>query len=386
VTPSQEPAPRAPTPPPPFPVTPFVDCLKLPTADSEPLVLATPSDGRQSLIISFRDPIHPATLCTITNAFSVRFISRTEFGYTTTAGSNDPNFGYSLIARMKLTDPTPIPVAKVEHTVPAVGWSPDGSSAAYITYVGGNGNAPDTNQLWLMSGDAAPRALTPPITLHSRGLFRDDQVAVLFSPDGKYVVMADTPLDYGTPKLPDQAHFQVYSVLDGNQVWVPPSALIRPIAGLTFTTMAAWSRKAAHQLFYRDLAGVHTWDPPSTVGTVVAGMTWYTPSVSPDGRFVAYAIYEREQPHVEIRDLVSNKVQVIPGIRAAPFFVTDRFLLEAEYALGQSGTYFQTGRNFVFDLSSYAETPVAMNARPIDVWPPVPPPGGYPVASGARTT
>jgi hypothetical protein len=348
-------------------------------------VLATASDGWQSLIISVRDPMHPTTLCTITNAFGVRFISRTEVGYTTTAGTYDPNFGYSLIARMKLTDPTPIPVAKVEGQVPAVGWSPDGSSVAYLTYVGGNFSVPDTNQLWLKTGDAVPRALTPPITVHARGLFRDDQVAILFSPDGKYVVMADTVLDFGTPKSPDQAHFQVYSVPDGNLVWVPPSAVVRPTAGLTFTTMAAWSRQDPHRLFYRDMAGVHTWDPPSAVGTLVSGMSWYTPSVSPDGRFVAYAIYEREQPHVEVRDLVSNKVQVIPGIRAAPVFVTDRYLFQAEYAPGQSGPYFQTGREFIVDIRTSVETPLSVNAKPIDIWPRVPPPGGYPAASGART-
>src|SRR5258708_25647213 len=76
----------------------------------------------------------------------------------------------------------------------------------------------------------------------------------------------------------------------GNLVWVPPGALVAgDKIGASFHTMAAWSR-TSDRLYYRDAAGVHSWDPPATVGTLAEGLIWYSLSVSPDGRYVAYTV------------------------------------------------------------------------------------------------
>jgi hypothetical protein len=235
-------------------------------------------------------------------------------------------------------------------------------------YLDAPGNA---NQVWLRTGNARPRALTPPITFGGRGGSIDDRILVSFSPDGRYVLVVDTALAGAAPASPDQASVQVHSVPDGNLVFVPPSALASSGKLDPFVTMAAWSRQT-DRLYYRDQAGVHTWDPPATVGTLAGGLSWYFPSMSPDGRFVAYAVNMRDQPHVEVRDLVSNKVQIIPGVRGSPFFITPNVLFEAEYARGQPGPgppYSPTGRDFVFDLRTNVETPIAASIVPIDYWP-----------------
>src|SRR5260370_37233787 len=85
----------------------------------------------------------------------------------------------------------------------------------------------------------------------------------------------------------------------GNLVWVPPGALVAgDKIGSSFHTMAAWSR-SSDRLYYRDAAGVHSWDPPATVANLAEGLIWNSPSVSPDGRYVAYTVSPDTGPHVE---------------------------------------------------------------------------------------
>jgi len=329
--------------------------------------MAFTSDHQKSLIQSFHDPLHPTTLCTMSGG-DFKFISRTEIGYVTISSSNDPIHGTSVIGRMSLTDLKPVTVVEVRGYAVQFAWSPDGSSVAYLVYLEASGNA---NQLWLKTGTALPQALTPPITFGGRGGSVDDQVLVSFSHDGRYVLVVDTALAGAVPASPDQASVQVHSVPDGNLVFVPPSALTSSGKLDPFVTMAAWSRQT-DRLYYRDPAGVHTWDPPAAEGMLAAGLRWFFPSMSPDDRFVAYAVNMREQPHVEVRDLCSNKVQVIPGTRGSPLFITANMLFEAEYTLGQPGPgppYGPYGRNFMFDLRTNLETPIPGNIIPTDYWP-----------------
>jgi hypothetical protein len=373
VAPSPE-APPSPTPPPPAPIAPTVSCTTTPSASSEPLVMAMTPDRQKFQVHSFRDPIHPAALCTMSGA-SFRFISSTEVGYAiTTSLWNQTAGARSAIARMSWTDLKPAVVVEAQGDVMDFAWSPDGSSLAYLLYTSASGIGTGAgNQLWLKTGDAPPRALTPLIPLFGRGGSISDQILVRFSRDGKYILMVDTFVGGPVPASPEYAHFQVLAMPAGNTVWVPPTALMAgDKIGYSFVTMAAWSR-TADRLYYRDQAGVHTWDPPRTVGTMSAGLTWFSPSVSPDGRFLAYAVNMTDQPHVEVRDLVTNDVRVIRGARGAPFFVTNSQLFVAEYAPStQQGpgvqAYSQTGRAFVIDLRTIVETTVPM-INPIDYWP-----------------
>jgi hypothetical protein len=331
-------------------------------------------DQQQLLIDSLRDPIHPSTICTIGAAGLVRFISDSEIGYVSSSSSNDPINGKSVISRMSLNNLKPVPVVSVKGYVMDLAWSPDGSSVAYLLHT----EIPDSiNQLWLKTETAPPRALTPPMTVFGRGGSVDDQILVRFSPDGKYLAMVDTYASKAAPTSPDQANFQVRAA-DGTLAFVPPSALDAPPTKLSpFVTMAAWSHQS-DRLYYRDLAGVHRWDPPGTVGTIAAGLTWYSPTVSTDDRYVAYARATGDnaltgQPYVEIRDLSSNTVRDLAGIRSAPWFLTETLLLETEYGpnpqQGPGPRYTQTGSTFVYNLSTNVETPIPVVINPIDSWP-----------------
>src|ERR1700694_3180941 len=141
VTPSQEATPSPPTPSPtpaPSPVPMSVSCSTTPNADSEPLVMALTSDRQQFQILSLRDPVHPALLCTMAGA-GFRFISGTEIGYAASSSLNDPIRSTSVIGRMSLSNLTPVAVVEVQGDVMDFEWSPDGSSLAYLLYTSAPG-------------------------------------------------------------------------------------------------------------------------------------------------------------------------------------------------------------------------------------------------------
>src|ERR1700738_719502 len=80
--------PASPTRASPAPI-PSVACSSNPSAESAPLVMALTSDRQQFQVLSVRDPIHPALLCTMAGA-GFRFISGTEIGYAAGSSLNDP--------------------------------------------------------------------------------------------------------------------------------------------------------------------------------------------------------------------------------------------------------------------------------------------------------
>jgi hypothetical protein len=370
---SESPSPTAATVSP-APVPLAVACSAIPTAESEPLVLSWSLNDDQISVASLHDPSHPATLCTMGKTTTSTFISRTEVGFALSLSPNDPSSGTSVIGRINLTDGKPVSEVAVQGMVMDLVWSPDGANLAYLLYVNAPGlGSGSANQLWLKTGDAPARPLTPLIPLFGRGGSISDQTVVRFSHDGKYLLMVDTYVDGPVPASADQAHFQVRAMPSGNLVWVPASALSRGAnVGPSFVTMAAWSR-TSDRLYYRDSEGVHSWDAPISVAPMAAGLAWYTPSISPDGRFVAYTVNYDTKPQVEVRDLASNTVRALPGMRAKPLFVSGSKLVEGTFEPNHQqgpGTPYpvQTG-SVVFDLNTGVETRLPVAINPIDSWP-----------------
>ena len=308
------------------------------------------------------------------------FISRTDIGYLTTSSLNDPIHGTSKIARMSLTDMKAVPVVTVQGDVPDFKWSPDGSTLAYLLETA-DPNYALFHQLWLKVGSAAPKALTPLMPVCGYGSV-DDQTIVRFSHDGKYLLTVDTPVS---------GAFQVRSVPDGAFVWAPPAEPVafankggsyRDIPANVGGTcpccpgsrMAVWSHQS-DRLYYRGpAAGIHAWDPTGTVGTVVAGLSWYSPSVSPADRLVAYTLDAGGPQHIEVRDLVTSSVRAIPGKLGQPILLSDDELIEShfEHSGGQVGQ--GTTGVYILNLLTNVETPLLVgptfeNPEVIDTWP-----------------
>jgi Tol biopolymer transport system component len=304
---------------------------------------------------SLADPFHPTNLCTISAAaYRLRFISATDFGYLTTSSPNDSIHGMTQIWRASVNDQKLVPVVAVQGDVLDEAWSPDGSSLAYILHTD-TGSA-SANQLWLKTGDAAPRAISPLIPLVARYGSVDDETIVRFSYDSKYLLMVDTLVAGPAPASPDQAIVQVHSVPDGRTVFVPPSALqASGNESGPYVTMAVWG-SSTDRLYYRDQAGVHSWNTDGTLTVMFAGLAWYGPSVSPNDRLIAYYLPDGGSAiHIEVRDLISNTVRAVPGWFSAPIFI--------------SNTVMFASASSVLDLASSSGAQVGLAILPIDVWP-----------------
>jgi Tol biopolymer transport system component len=338
----------------PLPATPAPS----PTPAVEPLVIVPSPDGKHTLVQNLADPAHPVTLYSLSiEPDIVRFISATEIGYATNS------LGVTTIWRMSLKDMKPVSVAKVQGGTRTFTWSPDGTTVAYMANPG----------LWLKVGAASPRALTLHLPNPSRGPNSREQRGIDFSPDGKYLLMVDTFAAAGPPESADRAHFQVRSVPDLKFVWVPPAVLKG-----AWSTQAVWSH-LSDRLYYNDVQGfqplapgVQTWDPPSTVTALAPDVAWYSPSVSPDDRLVAYAVgIDEGAPHVEVRDLQSGSVRALPGILGAPFFLTNDVMIESHYVPNTQGigAPYWPGPVFVLNLVTNEETPLPAGLRLMDIWP-----------------
>ena len=352
-----------------------LSCTSIPVAANEPLVLVQSPKG--TLIESFANPMHPVTLCSISsNASNVKFISRTEIGYAITSNPDSPYDGVTTLQRMSLKDKKPIGVATLQGYVADIEWSPDGSSVAILA-----------SQLWLKVGSAAPRALTAPFEGGGREGTSFDESIVRFSHDGKYLVMVNTGVYGQAPKSAAQAMLQVRSVPDGKLVWVAPTALKES----SWTTMAAWSHLSDRLYYYYGLPngqhGVLTWDAPARVATFAGSLAWRSPSVSLDDRLVAYEVisFTDQKPRVEVRDLVSGSVRVLPGVLGQPTLLSDTVMIEQHFVFDSAGMGppYAPDRYYVLNLTTNKETalpasfncPLMMDAsrcsqhQPIEVWP-----------------
>ena len=332
-----------------------LSCTSIPAAADEPLVLVQSPNG--TLIESFANPTHPVTLCSLSpNASNVKFISRTEIGYAINDAPDAPSTGVTEIWRMRLTDKRPVSVAKFKGDAVDFAWSPDGSNLSYLvrTEVPSEGE-----RFWLKAGAAAPRALTPVVPVYGREYISTDEMMVRFSHDGKYLVIVDT---VAAPR-----YFQVRSVPDGKVVWSPPEPSTGPL------TMAVWSH-LSDRIYYQS-SGVRTWDAVTKVVKIVAGgLNWSSPSLSPDDRLVAYEVisYTDQKPHVQVRDLVSGAVRLLPGIIGDPILLSDEVMIEVHYVLITQGIGvggYMPGRHFLLNLRTKVETPLPASFQPTDTWP-----------------
>jgi hypothetical protein len=328
-----------------------LSCTSTPVAANEPLVLVQSPKG--TLIESFANQIHPATLCSISsNASNVKFISRTEIGYAINNAPDAPSTGVTEISRMSLTDRRSVSVARFKGDAVDFAWSPDGSNLSYLVRT----EVPsEAERLWLKVGAAAPRALTPLIPLYGREYISSDELMVRFSHDGRYLLMVDTVVN---PR-----YFQVWSVPGAKVVWSPPEPSTGPL------TMAVWSH-LSDRIYYQS-SGVRTWDAVTKVVKIVAGgLNWSSPSLSPDDRLIAYAAAGSDgKPHLEVRDLGSGSVRILAGVRGLPVLLSDNLMIEGHYLAnvnGAPGPAYYVGRYYALNLLTNVE--IALAGPPSDVW------------------
>lgn len=186
----------------------------------------------------------------------------------------------------------------------------------------------------------------------------EDSKVASYARSGKHLFILDQPI----PNL------NSLLVLEGDRVALriaPDSAGWLPGAQ---PAMAVWS-PTSEALYYRNDGDVREWTPAIGSQTFLPGVSWYWPTISSDGRRLAFAEQGQDYLHtVSMVDLppASRPVQVGNGRRTLPAFLNARQLWFKSDNPGPCGS--GGNRPLVYDLSDHSESATIIDT-PVSVWP-----------------
>jgi len=130
------------------------------------------------------------------------------------------------------------------------------------------------------------------------------------------------------------------------------------------------------RLFFRNSDGVLSrWDPSTGVSTMQPSLKWTRPRSSPDGRWVAYTIYDgRGYPRVGLYGVQSNTYQLITTqLRSGAQFLNTSLVWYQGEALcggnpcGLAATQ-PSGVTYLYDIGAATES-VSRIKSTYDAWP-----------------
>lgn len=229
-------------------------------------------------------------------------------------------------------------------------WSPDGTT---LTYVSWDGKVSQLRQLkaGVDSALTSLPALPQGVGCESDSCADTWQFEVSYSPDGRYVFVAETPFN----------SLRIYSSA-GNVVFAPNSQGV---------TRAVWSGAG---LYFQDSAGIEVWQAGS-VSTVLKGVAWIAPIGSPAGGSILFTIRDASGlPRVRLLDTATGTVRDLASAADRPHFLTARYVWYRGMRLCSStdtcplGPVTPTGKTYIYDL----QTGVSVESRitdVIDTWP-----------------
>ena len=276
-----------------------------------------------------------------------RFVSPQKIAYVDNSSSGSARIiSLELGTRAKSTDVT------VNGYVPAFAYSHDGSMLAYLLH--------DTSGSGKPSLHVRRGGQEMTLTLNAilgRGIGRDDELRLEYSPDDKYLLMVDTFVG-NQGQAPETGQFLVLRAADNTVAFVPPSGVS------SNATMATWARHK-DRLYYRDAVGVRTWEAGTTsVGTLATALHWYDPAAAADDRWLAFTgIDNQSVPRVQLYDLQNNQVvATAAAARSHPIFLTADTIwyLEEQGCVSEclGGPSQSSGKVLGYSLKSKSETPL----------------------------
>jgi hypothetical protein len=241
----------------------------------------------------------------------------------------------------------------------ALGWSSDGTAAAYVTRADNSGGS----ELHLVTGgqNRVLSSLTGNVITgcESGPCLENVFVRLSFSPGGNYISYVQT---WGGPVF---------------RLWSSDGRLVKSIdspQGQSATTpsMAVWSGKA---LYWRDAKGVEMWRVDAEA-LVLPDVAWIAPSASPGGGLIAYTARDAGLPTVYILDTASGQSRVLVKSRSGATFLNSHLIWYREergcvagdvYPCGDRPTI-PSGKTYIYDLDDKTETE-SIIAAVYDVWP-----------------
>lgn len=192
-------------------------------------------------------------------------------------------------------------------------WSPDLDTVAYVTV-----DDFDYPQIHYRSvGTGSVRTVATLARQLGREGVDDDQVRVDFSPDGELVLIVYTLAEGDQDVPPEASQLQIRTV-DGSLAYGADHA-DRP-------TMGTWTPDGS-AVFFRIERGARAWlSAGGTLRGIPRSPRWYNPTVSPNGRLVAFDTGPSD-PGVRVRllDMRSGELTNFSRRgRALPVFATNR--------------------------------------------------------------
>src|SRR5438132_10203766 len=143
-----------------------------------------------------------------------RFVSSQKIAYV-----NNPNAGPAKIISLELATRATSTEVTVNGYVPAFAYSHDGTLLAYLVHdTSGSGKA---SLHVRRGGQETTLSLN---TVPGRGIGRDDEVRLEFAPDDEYLLMVDTYVG-NQGQAPQTGQFLIIRSADNTVAFVPPAAI-----------------------------------------------------------------------------------------------------------------------------------------------------------------
>jgi hypothetical protein len=140
-------------------------------------------------------------------------------------------------------------------------------------------------------------------------------------------------------------------------------------ADSTFFRPAVLPRSRTEQaLYFRRLGDVWRWTPAEGARRFLKGVAWFNPTISPGGRYLAYAIWRKDGFHnIYLMDLSSgSKPELIGRKRALPAFLTATQLWWMSEGPGVCGPGID--EPMIYDINEMAESHSIIR-RLVGIWP-----------------
>jgi hypothetical protein len=313
------------------------------------LALVTLRGSSDVVARDITDINHATTVGVLANPLHAHFVSGTEWSYL--------DMGQNVLYRATFSGSSSMVVATGCNNIFDFAWSPDGTTAAYVTDTDTGG------KLHLVTGGQNRVVSTMPGLPITGCVACADRVdlRLLYSPDGAYISLVQ---NWGGPLL---------------RLWMSDGRLVDSIdsgQGKQPPSMSAWSGSG---FFYRDSTGVRVWDH-GTVSTPLPGVQWIRPRASPAGGEIVYGARDAYgTDHVYLLDTASHKVRELTKSRSEPAFLTSRYVwYQGERPCVSSDPYpcngepwittTTTGITYIYDLQTGTESESKITAV-FDVWP-----------------
>jgi len=230
-------------------------------------------------------------------------------------------------------------------------WSPDGSTAAYIT------NADTKSELHLVTGGQDRVVSTMPAIVggcETMGCANTSDFRVSYSQDGHFISLMQS---FGGPNF---------------RLWSSDGKLLKSNDPGTSYSMSTWS---GNSLYFVDAQGVAVWRE-GAVSAFLPGVRWTRPKGSLAGGQIVYAARDGSGlAHTYVVDTTTRKVRELKQGRSEPVFLTSRYIwyqgersCVAADNCDPSFPVVANGKTYVYDLQDSTETESLITGV-YDVWP-----------------